>query len=122
MHIELREEWKNTPLRVECWAVPEDDVLGIDRPVQELIVSGLVEAYPPGTYPKHCTPTFLVDNKESKIRRMVGNYVKLKQRCKPHIAYLPFLELMVENLVRMSVQSNFFPRRLSPRTSAPSSL
>ena len=105
MDIELREEWKNTPLRGKCWAMPEKDVLEIDRQVQELIDSGLVGAYPPGTYPKHCTPTFLVDKKESKVRRMVGNYVKLNQRCKPHVAYLPSLKQMVENLARMSVKS-----------------
>jgi len=105
MDIELREEWKNTPLRGKCWVMPEKDVLEIDRQVQELIDSGLVEAYPPGTYPKHCTPTFLVDKKESKVRRMVGNYVKLNQRCKPHVAYLPSLEQMVESLARMSVKS-----------------
>ena len=101
--------------------MPEKDVQEIDRQVQELIDSQLVEVYPPGTYPKYCTPTFLVDKKDSKVRRMVGNYVKLNQRTKPHAAFLPNMEMMVEGLARMrwksklDLRSGFWQVSLTPR-------
>ena len=121
MDIELKEEWKNAPLRGKCFPMPERDVQEIDRQVQELVDAKLVEPYPTGTYPKYCTPTFLVDKKDSKVRRMVGNYVKLNQRTKPHAAFLPPMDVLVENLAKfkwkskLDLRSGFWQVSLTPR-------
>ena len=72
MDIELKEEFKGKTLRQKCWPMPVADVEEIEKQVQELVESGLVEPFPVGTFPQHCSPTFLVDKKESKTRRMVG--------------------------------------------------
>jgi len=56
----------------------------------------LVEPYPPEGYPKYRTPTFLVAKRDSTRKRMVGNFVKLNKRIKPHAGCLPPMETMVE--------------------------
>ena len=101
--------------------MPEKDVQEIDQQVDELLKANLVEMYPPGEYPKFCSPTFLVEKKGSQVRRMVGNYVKLNQRTKPHAAFLPNMESMIEGLARMpwksklDLRSGFWQVSLTPR-------
>jgi len=101
--------------------MPEQDAQEIEKQVQELVDAKLVEPYAPGTYPKFCTPTFLVNKKDSKVRRMVGNYVKLNQRTKPHAGYLPPMDVLVENLTKfkwkskLDLRSGFWQISLTPR-------
>jgi len=63
MEFQSKEEFENTPLRGRFWPMPEEDVLEIEKQVEELIASKLVEPYPAGSYPKYCTPTFLSQRK-----------------------------------------------------------
>ena len=121
MHLELKEEWKTAPLRGKCWPMPQNDAQEIEKQVDELIKAGLVEPFPVGTFPKFCTPTFLVDKKESKTRRMVGQYAKLNQRTTPHAGFLPNMEEMIENLAskrfksKLDLRSGFWQIGLSDR-------
>ena len=98
MDLELKEEFKGHTLRQKCWPMPLEDSKEIEKQVQELVDAGLVEPFPVGEFPKHCSPTFLVDKKESKTRRIVGQYAKFNQRTKPHAGFLPNMEEIVENL------------------------
>ena len=66
MDLELKDEWKDTPLRQKCWPMCEEDCQEIEMQVNELVGAGLVEPFPPGEFPTYCSPTFLVDKKESK--------------------------------------------------------
>jgi hypothetical protein len=117
----LKDEFKGRTLRQKCWPMPPEDVAEIDKQVQELVDAGLVEPFPVGTFPKHCSPTFLVDKKESKTRRMVGQYVKLNKMTKPHAGFLPNMEEMIENLAKcrykskMDLRSGFWQIGLSDR-------
>ena len=104
MDIELKEEFKGRTLRQKCWPMPQEDALEIEKQVQELVDANLVEPFPIGTFPKHCSPTFLVDKKESKTRRMVGQYMKLNKMTKPHAGFLPNMEEMIENMAKKEVQ------------------
>ena len=83
MDIELKDEFKGSTLRTISWPMPQEDCLEIEKQAQELVDAKLVEPFPVGTFPQHCSPTFLVDKKESKTRRMVGNYIKLNSMTKP---------------------------------------
>jgi hypothetical protein len=60
----------------KCCPVPQDDSKEIETQVQDLIGSNLVEPFSVGAFPRHCSPTFLVDKKERQPRRIVGQYVK----------------------------------------------
>lgn len=121
MDLELKDEYKGHTLRQKCWPMPKEDALEIEKQVQELVDAGLVEPFPVGEFPKHCSPTFLVDKKESKTRRMVGQYAKLNKRTKPHAGFLPNMEEMVENLARcrfkskLDLRSGFWQIGLSDR-------
>ena len=84
MDIELKHEFKHLPLRSKCLPMPPQDCAEIEAQVDELVNAGLLEPFPPGEFPKYCSPTFLVDKKDSKTRRMVGKYVKLNKRSKLH--------------------------------------
>ena len=101
--------------------MPQNDVEEIKKQVDELVEAKLVAPYPVGKYPKYCSATFLVDKKESQTRRMVGQYVKLNKMTRPHAAYLPNMEEMVENLARcrfkskMDLRSGFWQIGLSER-------
>jgi len=85
--------------------MPQQDAQEIEQQVQELVDANLVEPFPVGTCPKHCSPTFLVDKKDSKTRRMVGKYMKLNMMTKPHAGYLPNMEEMIENLAKKRYKS-----------------
>ena len=100
MDLELNPEWATHPLRGKCWPMSELDCKEIESQVDELVQSGLVEPFAPGTFPKYCTPTFLVDKKESATRRMVGQYSKLNARTKSHAGYLPNMESLIEGMAR----------------------
>ena len=100
MDLELKDEFKHKTLRQKCWPMPKEDCLEIEKQVNELVEAGLVEPFPIGKFPQHCSPTFLVDKKESKTRRMVGQYAKLNKHTKPHAGFLPNMEEMVENLAK----------------------
>ena len=121
MDLELKEEFKGQTLRQKCWPMPLEDCAEIEKQVQELVDAGLIEPFSVGEFPKHCSPTFLVDKKESKTRRMVGQYAKLNQRTKPHAGFLPNMEEMVENLAKcrfkskMDLRSGFWQIGLSER-------
>ena len=121
MDLELKEEFRGQTLRQKCWPMPKEDALEIEKQVQELVDAGLVEPFPVGEFPKHCSPTFLVDKRESKTRRMVGQYVKLNKRTKPHAGFLPNMEEMVENLAKcrfkskLDLRSGFWQIGLSDR-------
>ena len=85
--------------------MPAQDCAELEAQVDELVKAGLMEPFPPGEFPKYCTPTFLVYKKESKTKRMVGSYVKLNKRTKPHAGYLPNMEVLVENMARQKYKS-----------------
>ena len=73
MDIELKDEHKGKTLRQKYWPMPQEDAEEIEKQVQELVNAGLVEAFPLGTFPKHCFTTFLVDKKESKPGEWLEN-------------------------------------------------
>ena len=93
----------------------------IDKQVGELLDAGLVREIPHGQYPKYCSATFLVEKKESRSKRMVGNYVQLNKRTKPHASFLPNMEVLIEDLSRckyktkMDLRSGFWQVSLSER-------
>ena len=68
LDLEIKDEFQGKAIRQKCWPMPEADVLENEKPVQELVDAGLVEPFPVGSFPKHCSPTFLVEKKESKTR------------------------------------------------------
>ena len=121
MDIELKEEWIGKPLRQRCWPMPIVDQEEINMQAEELLKAGLAEAFPPGQIPHFCSPTFLVDKKDSKTRRMVIQFRKLNSRTKPHAAYLPNMEQMVESLAKcrfkskLDMRSGFWQVGLSER-------
>ena len=121
MDIEIKEEHTGKTLRQKCWPMPKEDAEEIEKQVQELVEAKLVESFPPGTFPKHCSPTFLVDKKESKTRRMVGQYMKLNKMTKPHAGFLPNMEEMIENMAskrfksKLDLRSGFWQVGLTER-------
>ena len=105
MDLQLKEEWEGKPLRQKCWPMPLVDQQEIEQQAEELLKAGLAEAFPPGQIPHFCSPTFLVDKKESKTRRMVIQFKTLNSRTKAHAAYLPNMEQMVESLAKCRYKS-----------------
>ena len=105
MDIELRDEFKGKTLRKKCWPMPQEDCVEIEKQVQELVNAKLVEPFREGSFPKHCSPTFLVDKKESKTKRMVGQYMHLNKMTKPHAGFLPNMEEMIENMAKCKFKS-----------------
>ena len=105
MDLELKDEYKGHTLRQKCWPMPQQDCKEIEKQVEELVNAGLVKPFPVGEFPKHCSPTFLVDKKESKTRRMVGQYVKLIKMTRPHAGFLPNMEEIVENMAKCRYKS-----------------
>jgi hypothetical protein len=101
--------------------MPAQDAAEIEKQVEELVTAGLVEPFPPGCFPKFCSPTFLVEKKESKSKRMVGQYQKLNKRTKAHAAFLPNMEQMIEQLSlskwksKLDLRSGFWQVSLTPR-------
>ena len=83
----------------------DQDAQEIQKQVHELVDCGLVEAYPKGKNPIHCSPTFLVEKKESRTKRMVGQYKKVNEMTKMHSGFLPNMESMVESLAGCKVKS-----------------
>ena len=121
MDVQLKEEWKDKPLRQKCWPLPVEDQKEIEQQAEELLKAGLIEAFPKGEIPLVCSPTFLVDKKESKTRRMVIHFRKLNARSKQHAAYLPDMEQLVESLAKcryktkLDMRSGFWQVGLSQR-------
>ena len=121
LDLEIKDEFQRKAIRQKGWPVPEADVLEIENQVQELVDAGLIEPFPVGSFPKHCPPTFLVEKKETKTRRMVGHYVKLNKMTKPHAGYLPNMEELVESLAKcryktkMDLRSGFWQIGLTKR-------
>ena len=105
MDIELKEEWLGKPLRQKCWPMTNEDQNEIELQAQELVKAGLAEPYPPGEIPHFCSPTFLVDKKDSKTRRMVIQFRKLNARTKPHAGFLPNMDQLVESLAKCRFKS-----------------
>jgi len=105
MDIELKEEWEGKPLRQRCWPMPINEQQEINLQAEELIKAGLAEVFPPGETPHVCSPTFLVDKKDSKTKRMVIQYRKLNSRTKPHAGYLPNMDELVERLAKCKFKS-----------------
>jgi hypothetical protein len=99
----------------------EKDSMEIHKQVNELVESGLVESYPRGKTPTHCSPTFLVEKKESQSKQMVGQYKKVNDHVKSHSTFLPNMEQMVENLAqcrwksKLDLRSGFWQVGLSER-------
>ncbi len=85
--------------------MPKIEQEELEMQAEELVKAGLAEAFPPGEYPQVCSPTFLVPKKDSQTHRMVIQYRKLNSRCKPHAAFLPNMEGMVESLSRWKIKS-----------------
>ena len=106
MDLELKEEFKGRTLRQKCWPMSKEDADEIEKQVNELVEAGMVEPFPVGSFPQHCSPTFLVDKKESKTKRMVGQYAKLNKKCKSNAAFLPNMEHLVEKCVTGSSSTN----------------
>ena len=121
MDIELKEEWVGKPLRQKCWPMPLADQQELELQAEELLKAGLAEAFPLGQIPHFCSPTFLVDKRDSKTRRMVIQFRKLNSRTKPHAAYLPNMEQLVESLAKcrykskLDMRSGFWQVGLSER-------
>ncbi len=121
MDLELKEEWVGKPLRQKCWPMPILDQQELELQAEELLKAGLAETFPPGQIPHFCSPTFLVDKKESKTRRMVIQFRKLNARTKSHAAFLPNMEQMVESLAKcrykskLDMRSGFWQVSLSDR-------
>ena len=121
MDIELKEEWVGKPLRQKCWPMPELENKEIEMQAEELVKAGLAEVFPPGQIPHVCSPIFLVEKKESKSKRMVIQFRKLNSRSKPHVGYLPNMELLVESLAKcrfkskLDMRSGFWQVGLSER-------
>ena len=121
MDVELKDEFKHLPLRSKCWPMPPQECAEIEAQVDELVASGLLEPFPPGESPKYCTPTFLVEKKDSKTKRMVGQYAKLNKRTKPHAGWLPSMEVLVEHMAnthikpKLDLRSGFWQVGLTPR-------
>ena len=119
--LELKEENKGRIIRAKCWPMSGADQAEIQKQVDELVQIGLVEKYPSNQTPTHCSPTFLVEKKESRIIRMVGQYKKVNQMVKAHSAYHPSMECMVESLAgcryksKLDRRSGFWQVGLSPR-------
>ena len=101
--------------------MPLADQQEIEQQANELLQAGLAEAFPPGEIPHFCSPTFLVDKKDSKTRRMVIQFRKLNSRTKAHAAFLPNMEQMVESLAKcrykskLDMRSGFWQVGLSDR-------
>jgi hypothetical protein len=91
------------------------------KQVMEIVESGLMEAYPKGKIPTHCSPTFLVEKKESRSKRMVGQYKKVNEVTKSHSGFLPSMEGMVEALAscrwksKLDLRSGFWQVGMSER-------
>jgi hypothetical protein len=127
MDLQLKPEWENAPLRGKCYAMSKPDAEEIEKQVEELLASNLVEEFTGSAFPKYCSPTFLVEkdknkpDKKAKTKRMVGDYRTLKQRTVPHAGYLPDLEVTVEALAackyksKMDMRSGFWQVELTRR-------
>ena len=95
------------PLVVGCWPGPDgvgclnlfgvfacgalwDSVscLEIERELQECIDARLVEAYKKGDYPHHCSPCFLVAEREWIALRLVVDYRKCNKQTQKHSGVL----------------------------------
>ena len=103
--IELKEEWEGNPLRQRCGPMSINEQQEINLQAEELLKAGLAEVFPPGEIPHVCSPTFLVDKKDSKTKRMVIQYRKLNARTKPHAGYLPNMDELVESLAKCKLKS-----------------
>ena len=66
MDVELKDEYKHLPLRSKCWPMPPQECAEIEAQVDELVASGILEPFPPGEFPKYCTPTFWLRKKTQK--------------------------------------------------------
>ena len=121
MDIQLKEEWIGKPLRQRCWPMAVNDQNEIEQQANELLKAGLIESFPPGEIPLVCSPTFLVDKKDSKTRRMVIQFRKLNSRSKAHAGYLPNMEQLFESLAKcrfkskLDMRSGFWQVGLSER-------
>ena len=119
--LELKEEFKGRVIRGKCWPMSDADASEIQKQVQELVEVGLVEAYPKGRTPTFCSPTFLVEKKESRTKRMVGQYKKVNEMTKSHSGFLPNMEGMVESLAgcrfksKLDLRSGFWQVGMSER-------
>ena len=124
MDLELREEFQNVSLRQKCWPMSPLDCSEIEAQVEELVANGLVEPFGPGEFPQYCSPTFLVSKKDSKTRRMVGQYVRLNKRVKAHAGFLPNMESLIEGMSskkwksKLDLRSGFWQVSLTPRAQA----
>ena len=107
MDIELKEEWEVGPLRQRCWPMPIQEQQEINLQAEELLKAGLAEIVPPGEIPHVCSPTFLVDKKDSKTKRMVIQYLKLNARTKSHAGYLHNMDELVESLAKCTFRTNW---------------
>ena len=96
----------------------------IEKQTQELLDAGLVEEFVGKDFPTHCSPVFLVDKKDTKTKRMVGNYVKMNRATKPHAAFIPDIHACVEGLAKcrfkskMDMRSGFWQVQLTPQAQA----
>jgi hypothetical protein len=119
--LELRDEFKGKVIRSKCWPMSDADASEIQKQVQELVDNGLVESYPKGKTPMHCSPTFLVEKKQSSSKRMVGQYQKVNQMTKHHSGFLPSLEGMVEAMAgcrwksKLDLRSGFWQVGMSEK-------
>jgi hypothetical protein len=119
--LELKEENKGQTIRGKCWNMNVEDAEEIQRQVDELVQNGLLEPYPKGKTPLHCSPTFLVEKKESASKRMVVHFKKVNALCKSHSGFLPSMEGMIECLAsckyksKLDLRSGFWQVSMSER-------
>ena len=119
--LELKDEHRGERIRGRCWPMSTVDEEQIQKQVDELVQSGFLEPYPKGKTPLHCSPTFLVEKKESATKRMVGHFKKVNAVCKSHSGFLPSMEGMVESLAsckfksKLDLRSGFWQVGMSER-------
>ena len=58
MDLELKDEWKDSPLRQKCWPMCEKDCQEIEMQVNELVTAGWWNHSPPGNFRSTVHPLF----------------------------------------------------------------
>ena len=121
MDLELSDEHKNTTVRSKPFPASKADSEEIMRQIMECIAANLAEKGELADYPKHCSPSFLVDKPGSNAKRLVVHYGKLNKLTKKHSGSLPNLEQALERTAhcryksQLNKRSGFWQAELTKR-------
>ena len=110
MDLELLDEHKNTTVRSKSFPASKADSEGIMRQITECIAADLAEKYEQAEYPKHCSPSFLVDKPGSNAKGLVVPYGKLNKLTKKHSGSLPSLKQALERAAHCRYKSQLDKR------------